>query len=76
MPLWYPPFTIVVALENVVIPATLTLSKFVWPSTSKSPLTSKSPVTSTCPSAFILSLATLPFVVSSNDKLPDSALIL
>ena len=32
----------VIALEKVVTPAILTLSKFVWPSTSKSPVTSKS----------------------------------
>ena len=30
--------------ENVVTPAMLTLSKFVWPSTSKSPLASMLPV--------------------------------
>jgi len=38
------PVPMCTVLENVVTPATLTLSKFVWPSTSKSPFASMLPV--------------------------------
>ena len=44
-----------IALAKVVTPAMLTLSKFVWPSTSKSPFASIAPVKVETPAILTLS---------------------
>ena len=50
---------------NVVTPATLTLSKFVWPSTSKSPFKSEAPLTSRV-SVSVLPTISIPVLVVLN----------
>ena len=54
----------------VVTPAILTLSRFVWPSTSKSPLTSIPPVTVTSPLAAFTKNLLAALVISLIAKEP------
>ena len=67
VPSWTPIVLLNLALAaNVVTPAMLTLSKFVWPSTSKSPLTSTVTVVVT-PVTFKLSAWSVPMVLTPSD---------